>query len=253
MRAAKMDHDLGLHERPEDDSFDDFLLHVDGWLCEVKDVQIRDGLHVLGNAPTGEARVDLVLAMLRARQMWGGRAAALPGLREALGMDESTADRSTVDDAGARARERVSAMEAGGWSASDISDISDNPDVVRVLRFAAEEIVPRLARTTDELTMVLHALDGGYVPAGPSGSPLRGLINVLPTGRNFYSVDPKAIPSALAWETGQAMADSLLARYRADYGDWPRSVGLSMWGTSAMRTPGDDIAEALALLGRRPG
>jgi cobaltochelatase CobN len=81
---------------------------------------------------------------------------------------------------------------------------------------------------------------------------LRGLVNVLPTGRNFYSVDPKAIPSRLAWETGQAMADSLLARYRTDTGDWPRSVGLSAWGTSAMRTAGDDVAEILALLGVRP-
>src|SRR5439155_19672429 len=69
---------------------------------------------------------------------------------------------------------------------------------------------------------------------------------------NFYSVDPKAIPSRLAWETGQAMADSLLARYRTDTGDWPRSVGLSVWGTSAMRTAGDDVAEVLALLGVRP-
>jgi len=90
------------------------------------------------------------------------------------------------------------------------------------------------------------------VPAGPSGSPLRGLLNVLPTGRNFYSVDPKAVPSRLAWETGSAMAESLLTRYRADHGDWPRSVGLSAWGTSAMRTAGDDIAEILALLGVRP-
>jgi len=84
------------------------------------------------------------------------------------------------------------------------------------------------------------------------GSPLRGLVNVLPTGRNFYSVDPKAVPSRLAWDTGVAMADSLLARYRDDYGRWPQSVGLSVWGTSAMRTSGDDIAEVLALLGVRP-
>jgi cobaltochelatase CobN len=75
---------------------------------------------------------------------------------------------------------------------------------------------------------------------------------VLPTGRNFYSVDPKAVPSRLAWETGQAMADSLLDRYRADHGEYPRSVGLSVWGTSAMRTSGDDIAEVFALLGVRP-
>jgi cobaltochelatase CobN len=251
IQAARMDHDLGLDNRPGDEEFDEFILHVDGWLCEIKDVQIRDGLHVLGAAPTGEARINLVLAMLRARQMWAGQVAALPGLREALGLVEgaSTADTDAIEQ---KARALVTAMEERGWP-TDIPEISGMSGEVReVLAFAAREVVPRLSRTTDELTNVLHALDGGYVPAGPSGSPLRGLINVLPTGRNFYSVDPKAIPSALAWETGQAMADSLLARYRADYGDWPRSVGLSAWGTSAMRTAGDDIAEILALIGCRP-
>ncbi len=249
IRAAKMDHDLGLSDRPGDEEFDEFILHVDGWLCEIKDVQIRDGLHVLGAAPSGVARVNLVLAMLRARQMWGGEVAALPGLREALGLaeDATSAETDAVEES---ARALVMAMEEAGWPQA--SDFSDIPEVNRVLEFAATEIVPRLARTTDELTNVLHALDGGYVPAGPSGSPLRGLINVLPTGRNFYSVDPKAIPSMLAWETGQAMAESLLARYRADYGDWPKSVGLSAWGTSAMRTAGDDIAEIFALIGCRP-
>nr|WP_296065724.1 cobaltochelatase subunit CobN [uncultured Actinoplanes sp.] len=319
IQAARMDHDLGLANRPEDEEFDEFILHVDGWLCEVKDAQIRDGLHVLGAAPTGEARVNLVLAMLRARQMWAGQVAALPGLREALGLaeDASTAETDRVEQ---QARALVTAMEELGWphdaseaiirvvtgssagranasagavwaalhaGADKARNVPAAPglppalaaliadaekallggsgparpaghsgiswDRVReVLEFAAREIVPRLARTTDEIGNVLHALDGGYVPAGPSGSPLRGLINVLPTGRNFYSVDPKAIPSALAWETGQAMAESLLQRYRADYGDWPRSVGLSAWGTSAMRTAGDDIAEILALIGVRP-
>jgi cobaltochelatase CobN len=113
--------------------------------------------------------------------------------------------------------------------------------------------VPRLAETAHEIDRILHALDGGFIPAGPSGSPLRGLVNVLPTGRNFYSVDPKAVPSRLAWETGQAMAESLVERYRRDHGGaYPRSVGLSVWGTSAMRTSGDDVAEVFALLGVRP-
>ena len=87
---------------------------------------------------------------------------------------------------------------------------------------------------------------------GRRGSPLRGLVNVLPTGRNFYSVDPKAIPSRLAYETGQAMAESLLQRHLDETGTYPPSVGLSVWGTSAMRTTGDDIAEVLALLGVVP-
>ncbi|MFE9576850.1 cobaltochelatase subunit CobN [Nocardia sp. NPDC006044] len=323
MRAAKMDHDLGLAERPDEDVFDDMLLHVDGWLCEIKDVQIRDGLHILGQAPVGESEVDLVLAMLRARQLWGGER-NVPGLREALGLDESgTEVRGRVDVVESQARGLVAALQAADWSVDAVDRLVDEfadslraattgspaapstaatnavadaathavahaaapaatdavapaatdaaaPAVAHadtpaalaadpklaavraVLRFAATEVVPRLRQTTVEVDRVLHALNGGFIPAGPSGSPLRGLINVLPTGRNFYSVDPKAVPSRLAWETGQAMADSLLERYLADHGEYPRSVGLSVWGTSAMRTSGDDIAEVLALLGVRP-
>lgn len=253
IQAAKLDHDLGMEDRPDDDGFDDFLLHVDGWLCEVKDAQIRDGLHVLGGAPSGATRVDLVLAILRARQIWGGTS-ALPGLREALGLDESAATRTTADAAEEQARALVQAMEDADWAPEAVASVADghSQQVADILDFAAREVVPRLAGTTAELDHVVHALKGGFVPAGPSGSPLRGLVNVLPTGRNFYSVDPKAVPSRLAWETGQALADSLLERYRTDNGDWPTSVGLSLWGTSAMRTAGDDVAEALALLGVRP-
>lgn len=278
MRAAKMDHDLGLDERPDEDVFDDMLLHVDGWLCEIKDVQIRDGLHILGQAPAGETETDLVLAMLRARQLWGGEV-NVPGLREALGLSEAGDEsRERVDTFEARARALVAAMGEADWAVDAVdavtaklegaetasgaseseqsgaeNEVAERLSAVRaVLRFAATEVVPRLRETGIEIERVLHALNGGFIPAGPSGSPLRGLINVLPTGRNFYSVDPKAVPSRLAWETGQAMADSLLERYLADHGEYPKSVGLSVWGTSAMRTSGDDIAEVLALLGVRP-
>ncbi|MFM9034964.1 MAG: cobaltochelatase subunit CobN [Mycobacterium sp.] len=252
MRAAKMDHDLGLAERPADDRFDDMLLGVDGWLCEIKDAQIRDGLHVLGAAPAGQSQLDLVLAILRARQLFAGDR-HLPGLRQALGLaEDGSDDRADVDAAEQRARELLAGLQAAGWDPARVSGLTGDAALEAILRFAAEEVVPRLAGTAREIDQVLAALDGRYIPAGPSGSPLRGLVNVLPTGRNFYSVDPKAMPSRLAWETGVAMADSLLARYRADYGDWPRSVGISAWGTSAMRTSGDDIAEILALLGVRP-
>ncbi|HYX93580.1 MAG TPA: cobaltochelatase subunit CobN, partial [Geodermatophilus sp.] len=258
LQAAKLDHDLGLAERPEDDHFDEMILHVDGWLCEIKDSQIRDGLHVLGTPPSGQDRVDLVLAVLRARQIWGGTV-ALPGLREALGLaEDGSAGRVETDAVEASAAALVTAMEAAGWTGGAVGPVvrevlgREDEQVATVLRFAVDEVVPRLERTTDEMDATLHALEGGYVPAGPSGSPLRGLVNVLPTGRNFYSVDPRAIPSRLAWETGQAMADSLLERYLADTGEYPASVGLSVWGTSAMRTSGDDVGEVLALLGVRP-
>ncbi|TQR83324.1 cobaltochelatase subunit CobN [Mycobacterium hodleri] len=252
MRAAKMDHDLGLEDRPDEDVFDDMLLHVDGWLCEIKDVQIRDGLHILGQAPVGEAELDLVLAILRARQLFGGEH-TVPGLRQALGLAEDGTDvRGAVDAAEERARGLVAALADTDWDVAAVDGITDNPEVASVLRFAATEVVPRLRETDNEVAQILRALDGGFISAGPSGSPLRGLVNVLPTGRNFYSVDPKAVPSRLAWETGVALADSLLERYHADHGEWPSSVGLSVWGTSAMRTSGDDIAEVLALIGVQP-
>jgi cobaltochelatase CobN len=285
VERAQLHHDLHAEGMPGADAFDDFVLHLDGYLCEIKDVQIRDGLHVLGEGPIGDARVNLVLAVLRPPQVWGG-AVAMPGLRQALaaayGLDEqallaepgaavavpdalaevvdgpraSAAD--AVDLLEGVARRLIVGMETLGWEAGKAAAVGQEvtgrsvPDVVRLLRFAATEVVPRLARTTDELTNTLGALAGRFVPPGPSGSPTRGLVNVLPTGRNFYSVDPKAIPSRNAWDVGVALADSLIARYQADTGGYPASVGLTVWGTSAMRTQGDDIAEVLALLGVRP-
>ena len=255
--AAQLDHDLGLEKAPEDEVFDDFVLHVDGWLCEIKDAQIRDGLHVLGQVPDGAELINLVLAVLRSPQIFGGQVNGVPGLRAALGLGEN-ASLSEVDAVEEQARELVAAVAASEWSVDAVPEIVErtvrapNEVVSAALRFACQEVVPRLARTGDEITAILHALDGGYVPAGPSGSPLRGLINVLPTGRNFYSVDPKAIPSRLAYQTGQAMAESLLQRHLDETGEYPQSVGLSVWGTSAMRTSGDDIAEVLALLGVMP-
>ncbi|HEY3684965.1 MAG TPA: cobaltochelatase subunit CobN [Streptosporangiaceae bacterium] len=525
VRTAELHHDLSVDAPPDAAEFDDFVLHIDGYLCEIKDVQIRDGLHILGQIPEGEPRVNLLLAILRASQIWGGRTGAVPGLRAALStayaLDEQTlltepgapatipaelvrvaggahtpdpppeghlrtppsppaptegeartplsssaptenppevaeegsasrapgtppegeartpspapsgnppvvagrasaaaspgapaaisaklaeaeaggeegpapvepppvvagggsgsgvpagpplsgdrgpgtaeippeltraadggsASRASgaaaggapagggerapggaaqrggaegdardggeaalasipaelaraeagggeshapaapaedprrgdggdggdgenprtplpartasdaVDLVEAVARRLVAGMEERGWAAGAVDGVCaevlgrDVPDVVRVLEFAAAEVVPRLDGTGREIGAIVHALGGGFVPPGPSGSPTRGLVNVLPTGRNFYSVDPKAIPSRNSWDTGRALADSLLARHLADTGAYPASVGLTVWGTAAMRTQGDDIAEALALLGCRP-
>ncbi|MEW6638726.1 MAG: cobaltochelatase subunit CobN, partial [Actinomycetota bacterium] len=152
----------------------------------------------------------------------------------------------------------LAAMEDRGWEAEAAGGVCEevlgfaDAGVVRALRFACEEVVPRLARTPDEVGNLLRGLDGGYVPAGPSGSPTRGLLNVLPTGRNFYSVDPKALPSALSWEVGRRLADDLLRRHLDEEGRYPETVGIVAWGTAAMRTQGDDVAEVLALLGVRP-
>ena len=281
VRRAELHRDLGVEAPPREEEFDDFVLHLDGYLCEVKDARIRDGLHVLGEPPQGEQKLGLVNAILRL-----GAGGQVPGLRRAVaaafGLDEAAlleapgrqvaAPAALVERASGPHRtaadlidrlEEVTAallagMEAEGWSPSAAPAVCAgvlgraDQGVVASLRFAATEVVPRLARTGEEITNLLRGLDGRYVPAGPSGSPTRGLVNVLPTGRNFYSVDPKALPSELAWETGQRLASDLLRRYLDEEGRYPETVGIVVWGTAAMRTQGDDIGEILALLGVRP-
>ena len=229
--AAELHRDLGMDEQPEGDDFDDLVLHVDGYLCELKDAQIRGGLHILGRAPEGEAELDLVLALTRLPQ------GAVPALRH------GERDRHDVDRVEAENRATLSALQEAGWR-------YDGGDPT--LRWICDRLIPALRRTTDEIANVLAALDGRAVPSGPSGAPTRGMAHVLPTGRNFYSVDPKAIPSRLAWDVGQKLAAEVIDRHVKETGAPPASVGLVVWGTACMRTGGDDVAEALALLGVRP-
>ncbi len=278
VRTAELHRDLGVESQP--DEFDDFITHVDGYLCEIKDLRIRDGLHILSQAPLGEQRLGLVAALLR---LPVGRT---PGLRAAIAAAFGLDERTLLDAPGARAAvpepliarfpgphetaadaidrledavaALLAAMDAKGWdpAAADAvcADVVGRADggVVASLVLAAQTVVPRLDRATDEVDNLVRGLCGRFVPSGPSGSPTRGLLNVLPTGRNFFSVDPKALPSELAWATGCRLADDLLARYLTEEGGYPETVGLVVWGTAAMRTQGDDVAEILSLLGVRP-
>jgi cobaltochelatase CobN len=239
---AEIHRDLGLGTEPGDDEFDHVVRNVDGYLCALKDAQIRGGLHILGRPPEGAALVDLVLAITRLPQ--GGAPSLRATAARELDLDLRSERRADVDAIEASCRRQVEALAAAGWDASGTSDPT--------LQWIARRLVPDLARTPDELAGILNALDGRYVPAGPSGAPTRGGAHVLPTGRNFYSVDPKALPTPLSWEVGRKLADALIERHVAETGGPPRTVGLVLWGTAAMRTGGDDAAEALALLGVRP-
>jgi cobaltochelatase CobN len=283
IERANLQADLGVQERPDDLGL--LVEHIDGYLCEVKDIQVKDGLHVLGVPPAGDQLRGLVSAVGRLGSGEGD--GAVPGLRRAVGAAFGLDEPAMVDAAGAPAagvpgglvaRFRgpassngdvidrleaaqmalLDALASRAWSPGAVVDVCldvlgrADADVERALRFAAETVVPRILQTTDELVNVLAALEGHHVPAGPSGSPTRGRVDVLPTGRNFYSVDPRALPSQLSWETGRRLATALLDRHVADHGELPRMVGLVAWGTSAMRTQGDDAAEIFALLGVRP-
>ena len=281
--------------------FAHLLEDIDGYLCELGSLQIRDGLHVLGDVPEGEQLCSLLNALTRVPN------GAIPSLRRAVsslmgfeldelldapgrrlggkgeqdapreiaqaGPGDSPATRSDVlEQVDLRCLQILSRLEAAGFEAeaipAAIEELPERPgapsspsqvlaspagaQLEQVLRFVCEELAPRIDRCGEEISAVLHALQGGHVEAGPAGSPTRGMAQILPTGRNFYAVDPRAVPSPAAWTVGCRLADQLIERYRREEGEYPQCVGISIWGTSAMRTQGDDIAQCLALLGIRP-
>ena len=261
-----LDEDCGIQAS---DGSDDALRKLDGYLCEIKEMQIRDGLHVFGEAPAPERRTELLRAIARSVRGPGtGEASLLRALADdlALGIDPLSAPlgepwqgprpqalangaawRSTGDTV-ERLETLAASLIAGTyrlpaeWAAS-----------AAVLHEVAETIGPALdASPQAETAGLLAALDGRFVAPGAAGAPTRGRPDVLPTGRNFYSVDTRQVPTAAAWQLGWASAQLLVEHYAQTHGDWPRAMALSAWGTSNMRTGGDDIAQALALIGARP-
>ena len=284
-REAQLHRELGFEPqagsasptRANEISPDDerFLISIDAYLCELKESQIRDGLHVFGQSPEGAQRLDTLVALTRlsTRRGSGADQGFLRSLSRALlgtGEDGSVFEPLEADFATTWSGARPDALlriSSEPWrSAGDtrerlelfaralLAGEAEPPEacreiVARILR----EVAPALDRCgPSELGGLLAGLDGRFVLPGPSGAPTRGRLDVLPTGRNFYSVDVRTVPTPAAWQLAQRAATRLVQRYVQDHGDYPRSIALSVWGTATMRTGGDDIAQALALLGVRP-
>ena len=109
-----------------------------------------------------------------------------------------------------------------------------------------------VAAAAAERQGLLDALAGRRVPAGPSGSPWRGRADVLPTGRNLFTTDPRAVPSRSAFDQGGKLAGELVRRHLQDHGDYPKGLVIDLWGSATMRTAGEEFAMALHLIGVRP-
>ncbi|MQG71441.1 MAG: cobaltochelatase subunit CobN [SAR202 cluster bacterium] len=280
VRQADLDRDLGVDELPKD--FGEFILHIDGYLCELKDAQIRDGLHTLGEVPPDELMASLLSVLTRLDT--GGIPSLRRSLAEAMDLDYSSILNEPAlpapDPVPARlingnetpirtqgdllerledlSRSAYSLLSESGFKSENVAGTvekllgSNDAQTTAVLTYVADTLHPALLKTTDEIDNLLRGLNGQFVPAGPSGAPTRGMSNILPTGRNFYSVDPKTIPSPTAWDMGVGLADALLQVYLEEEGGYPEMVGLVIWGTSAMRTHGDDIAQVFSLLGVKP-
>ena len=266
---AKLDHDLETTEEAAFSDFDKFLEKLHEYLHDMADTQIRDGLHIFGEPPEGSRLEEFLVALTRLKN------GKVPSLREALvhyqgfDYDHLLENRGKLLDgtrSGAHIIEEVHELSLlimkrfheTGFSVDEIPSVlsevmgGTDSEVEAVLQYIGTTLVQNIEATMDELTNTLLACRGGFVPPGPSGAPTRGMADILPTGRNFYSVDPLAIPSTAAWKVGVAQAEALLDRYLQDEGKYPENVGFIVWGSPTMRTKGDDIAEIFYLMGVRP-
>ncbi|OKH26191.1 cobaltochelatase subunit CobN [Hydrococcus rivularis NIES-593] len=250
-----------------------YLTLADGYLCELKEAQIRDGLHIFGQCPQGKQLRDLIVSIARSpsRDRLGLTRAIAQDLH--LDFNPLTANPSdkfspapsplNKGGRGDRLCERLKNARTQGDAIEAIeeyaAELIENPTQTplgqatqKELEWIQNILLSALQKTPQEITNLLNGLDGKYVPSGASGAPTRGRPEVLPTGRNFYSVDIRAIPTETAWDVGRKAAEALVERYTQENGEYPKTLAISIWGTSTMRTGGDDVAQVLALLGVQP-
>ena len=263
--ASGLDKDIGLEGHETGD-----LAKLDAYLCDLKEAQIRDGLHIFGQTPEGVQLRDLTIALARIPR-GSGQGADASLLRAmagdlALGFDPLDCDLAAPwtgdkpaplsDITAERWRstgDTVERLELLAQALIDGTRDAPGRQSAQVMAHIRQNISPNVAACGPmEAQGLLTALDGKFVPPAPSGAPTRGRLDVLPTGRNFYSVDSRAVPTPTAWALGWKSANLLIDKHLQDHGDWPRALLLTAWGTANMRTGGDDIAQCLALMGVKP-
>ncbi|MDR1934440.1 MAG: cobaltochelatase subunit CobN [Candidatus Accumulibacter sp.] len=266
---AHLDADVGMTREQAEAEPSAFFGKLHAYLDTVDVSSINDGLHTLGQVPPAPRFNETMVHLTRlpngeVASLWDAIAAARgfdgedlrdhPGeLVPALGQTKGQILGQILRDA----RAAFDALDDAAWSDAAIAAetrarFDGSTRVREVLCFVRDGIRPKLRRITDEIDYTLHGLDGGFVPPGGSGSPTRGRVDILPTGRNFFSVDPFKIPTPEAWEVGVRQADALVERYRQDEGRAPRQVGMVLWGVPTMSTRGDDLAQILYMIGVRP-
>lgn len=265
-------------DAPEEQAkdFDDYVGALHNFITDLKNMQISLGLHNLGEPPKGEELENYLFALTK---LDNGK---IPSLLKTLSTihghsyyelleDSGTLDSKTgltygmlLDRVSGEAREIIHELARKGFDAEKVPAILSlswtkvNPSeeekekVLETARYICTDIAPHLEETTLEMGNLLRALDGQFVDPSPSGAPTSGGADLLPTGRNFYSIDPRALPTEPAWEIGKQMADNVIEKFIADEGHYPESCGIILWATSNLRNHGTCIAEFLYLMGLKP-
>ena len=267
VRELSLYEDLKLSPGCSDEDIISSIELLYDYICELKDASIKDGLHVLGHVPEGKDLVDMVYGLTRVRN------GKVPSVREAVasshGLDyQELLDNPSkilengklagteIDELDGEAYSLLTSMESAGFDEEccliGIPDDAEHEGLVRVIRYICTTLVPAISKLSDEIDNLVRGLHGEYIDRGPSGSPTRGNADMLPTGKNFYSLSPDTIPSDACWQIGVKMANTMLEKTVEELGRYPENLGITIWAIDTIKTGGDDIAYILYLMGVRP-
>ena len=258
----------------EGDDFDDYVGRLHNYVTDIKNMQIRTGLHIMGQPPEGDGLSEYVEALVRLDNGDVPSLVQLLATEAGYSYDELLAESSRLtpegltygmklDALGEEGHRLITFLAARDYDPAAVREALAQPEAAslsetgrqrlgQVLDYICETIVPNLRRTTEELTNTLRALSGGYIEPSSAGAPSSGGADLLPTGRNFYGVDPRLLPTPAAWELGKRLGDEVVSQYIADEGRYPEACGIVLWAGANMRSHGQCVAEFFYLMGVRP-
>ncbi|WP_214083777.1 cobaltochelatase subunit CobN [Methanoculleus sp.] len=220
-------------------------------ITRIADTRIPEGMHIFGEVPEGERRVEFIHAVMR----YDGEVKG--AVLRMMGHDASTADDALLRDAEVAAKALIAAILAGETperaAERALSDRLRRHDheALETIRAGVLDIEARID-DSDEIGSLLSGFAGGYIPPGPSGLITRGKPEVLPTGRNFYSLDPFRVPTRAAWRIGMRLAESVVAKYVDEHGRVPENIGMYWMASDIMWADGEQLSQTFSLIGVEP-
>lgn len=264
--------DLQLDEATAPGDFQGFVKTLHSWVERVKMSVIKDGLHIFGKAPEGEQFTNMLRQLVRIKN--GTVLSINQGIAEYLSYDydrlldqpdeewePGITGHMLIEQLTGYAKQLVENLHSNQYNIEDYTTFihsilrepkGDASELITTLGFICRELKHRIERLTEELDYALKGSRARFVSPGPGGCPTRGNALILPSGKNFFAVDPATLPTRASWDIGQRMANDLLNRYLQDEEKYPESVAIVLYAGDQMKTNGDCIAEILCLIGIRP-